>query len=339
MRDLLLARVRPLVERFAADLTELVIARIDADLERVGEALAVAASTFASEVTSADSDRPDHDPVPEVPRGTGRGLHGDGARGARPGRDVDRKPPPPPAQAPTLGRGEGQRPARLVEHGPDLPDDALGPQLAGMLKPQPTAPPPAIVDRDTKPENITRERVPGKVTCSKCGHVGGNARGCGKSHPTRFTSPGQASEMYGAGSEQAAAIEHQATRAPTHAVFTVEPPRTRGDGGAYNRAAATARQPSKPAERPVSAPSPAALRLAEMRRTNNPNAEERWSTDRIMAESLDAEDRKHDGELPQPSSSYEVEHRHGGAGLAHVRQVAGREPELESELDFGGAGR
>lgn len=52
----------------------------------------------------------------------------------------------------------------------------------------PAAPPTQVAQRDPKPEN-PRVRPPankgGKIICRSCGFVGGNARGCGRSHPTQ----------------------------------------------------------------------------------------------------------------------------------------------------------
>jgi hypothetical protein len=97
--DTLLERIRPVVERLAMDLALIAAARIERELGRLGEAVEVALSTYASDrpdlitaalgpelaamltppkETHADPDRGDHDPVPHVRRGSGRGLHDDG---------------------------------------------------------------------------------------------------------------------------------------------------------------------------------------------------------------------------------------------------------------------
>ncbi len=49
MRDVLFARIQPLVDRLANDITELAVRRVEAELERMGEAFAVALSAYASE--------------------------------------------------------------------------------------------------------------------------------------------------------------------------------------------------------------------------------------------------------------------------------------------------
>jgi hypothetical protein len=103
MRDLLLERVRPLVDKLAADIVELVTSRIETELARVGESFHVALSAYASQEPHADSDRRDHDPVPQVRRRAARELP------QRQHAEVPR-----PAQAPSEGREEGQRAAGLV---------------------------------------------------------------------------------------------------------------------------------------------------------------------------------------------------------------------------------
>jgi hypothetical protein len=161
--DTLLERIRPVVERFAQDLAVIAAARIERDLGRLGEAVEVALSTYASDrpdlimaafgpelaamltppkETHADPDRGDHDPVPHVRRTSGRGLPG-----LEPQRPDDTSEAP--AQAPPPRREEGERAARLVD------------------------------------ASSVRKPVRKPNTCSKCGYVGGTAYGCGRSHPTR----------------------------------------------------------------------------------------------------------------------------------------------------------
>lgn len=51
MRDVLLSRVRPLVERFADDLAALAVRRVETELARIGVALDVALSAYQSDVS------------------------------------------------------------------------------------------------------------------------------------------------------------------------------------------------------------------------------------------------------------------------------------------------
>jgi hypothetical protein len=158
MRDLLLERVRPMVERLAVDLTELAMTRVEAELDRMRDAFEVALSSYA----------------------------GDGA--------------------------------------PDLLTAALGPELANMLNAKPAASPKR--QRDIKPAKApAAKREPvnkgGKMVCKACGFVGGNARGCGRSHPTQGKSevvvarparaePPSAPVTFGGKPDRFAAIESRA---------------------------------------------------------------------------------------------------------------------------------
>jgi hypothetical protein len=149
MREVLLERVRPLAERLAQDMVNVATARIEAEIERIGEAFEVALSAFASEVPHDDSDRRVDDPLPKVPSGARRQLHGDEPRGASRADSVavDGAYEEQPAQNAGEGRGDGERSARPVALSVSVPSD------------------------------IRKQNV-----CSKCGFVGGNARGCGTAH-------------------------------------------------------------------------------------------------------------------------------------------------------------
>ena len=185
MRNVLLKRVRQLTERFAADLTGVVVSRVEADLAHIGEILEYSLSAiasdlghpaFASEDSHDDSDRRDHDPVPRVRRSTRRGLRDDEARGqGRPdpgARDGEHAQSP---QAPNQGREEGQRPARLVVDRDVKPANVVPP---GWL--------PKVVRVDARPDK-TAPTTDGKraPTCTKCGFIGGRSSGCGTAHPTQ----------------------------------------------------------------------------------------------------------------------------------------------------------
>lgn len=71
MRDVLLERVRPLVDRLAKDLAALAVERIEAELTRMGEAFSVArwpTSRIAAETQRAEASKHEGE-LPE-PRST-----------------------------------------------------------------------------------------------------------------------------------------------------------------------------------------------------------------------------------------------------------------------------
>jgi hypothetical protein len=121
---------------------------------------------------------------------------------------------------------------------------------------------------------INRERTAlqanGKkpVTCTKCGYVGGNARGCGRAHPTQVT--GKEGSSHGA----AGPVRSAATP---------------------NRLAAIATVAKK-------LPPPSRPQAVEPDDDDEPDA--RWSRSRIKAETEIAESDKHDGELPDVLASF-----------------------------------
>jgi hypothetical protein len=195
MRELLLRRISPLVDRFVSEITAVVESRIEAELERMGEAIEHALSAFASEVANADSDRPDHDPVPRVRRRSNRRLP-----------QHEERQETRPAQEADEGRGKNERPARLV----------------AKYDPVPIRPP--------------------HLQSSRVGVIADRA----KSAPHPF------------------------------------------------------QRPTKPAEKPPEEP--------------NPNANERWSTGRMLVERELAESTKHEGVLPVPRSSFNIKSGEGFNG-------------------------
>src|SRR6185503_5581678 len=110
-RDDLIDRVRPLVDFLATELVELALRRFESGADE----LEVAISTYAVEVSHADSDRSDHDSLPQVRRGAGCGLHGGGERGERADQDVGRQPSPSQPRPTDHGRDQNERTARLVD--------------------------------------------------------------------------------------------------------------------------------------------------------------------------------------------------------------------------------
>jgi len=144
MRELLLERIQPLVDRLAADLTSILIDRILAELDGMSEAFEVAVSSYASNTI----------------------VHGPS--------DV-------------LGVGQrAQQPARCP-----APFDGP-PSTHRDVKPGNY--PPSRRSRDQRAALQANGKKP--VTCSACGFVGGNARGCGTAHETQLPGsqlPGSAS--------------------------------------------------------------------------------------------------------------------------------------------------
>lgn len=196
---------------------------------------------------------------------------------------------------------------------PDLVTAALGPELAGMLTPAP-----AKRERDYKPENYPPSRrdreeraVPqanGKkpVTCSKCGYVGGNARGCGTAHETR--------------SDPKKPLEIDVDR------FLGRPaPTVSGKEGSSHGAAGPVRSAATPDRRAAIAARatkpPAPRPQAGERAADEPDI---FEDDEPLADRIArAEASKREGELPRPRSTFDLEHT--GGKYADVR-----------ELDFGG---
>jgi len=283
LRDLLLKRVRPAVERTANQIVDLLITRVETELALVPEALEVALSAFAftPEPKHADSDWPDHDPVPTVPSGAGRGLRSDDRRGQ--GRsdsgDVDGPNEEQPAQEASPRRREGERAPRLVAPADPL-KQVLGPVLAGMLappQPRPSSDYHTIEHRDTKPENVTSSGKPRQravMRCSKCGKLGARADGCGTSHE------------------------------PEHVLTAIEPSRQ-----VRPTPAAVAHAKNNIARREAIKASAGGLVVKPSRPAqvvdDNANARERWTAEEIAEETERCELLKPDGSMPALSSSWE----------------------------------
>ena len=151
-------------------------------------------------------------------------------------------------------------------------------------------------DRDVKPSNVPRVRAykpdnyppsrrdredrtalqaNGKkpVTCQKCGYVGGNQRGCGKSHPTQTSDAVTPAPNVGRQVQPPLGVDRLDVRA---------------------RLATIAARAPKPANPPV----------IEDEQDGEP---ERWNKRRIAEETELAENCKHDGALPRASSSFRID--------------------------------
>ncbi len=210
MRDVLLKRVRPMVERLATGLVDVAVARIEAELGRLTEALEIALSAYADE---------------------------------------------PPAPVPIV-----------IERDPKPDNVVPRPVAIHVARAEPTAKP-----RDTG-------FAPQK-TCSKCGYVGGNARGCGTAHATVVL----ASEPVGWASYSVDAVAPAAKSDPF--------------------AADKKDRASRIAARAAAAPRDVAQRMPD---ADDGDDEHQWSKERIAVEAARAESRKLGGELPIPRSSWDL---------------------------------
>lgn len=291
MRNVLLKRVRPLADSFAKQLIEIAARRIETEIGRMGEAFEVAMSAFASEVSDADPDSRDHGAVPQVPRGARRGvpLHQDRAL-------------PHAAQAPVPRRPQGERPARLVGPPEDLLlTNALGPDLAAALNPRGRTQTFPADKRGRADKTAITASGKRPVTCRQCGFVGGNTRGCGTSHRTILSITG--------GQTKPHASVHRPTT-PDRRVAISNWATRRGDPPP--RPPAAEHDPDDGRDEPV-----------------RPPGSERWTKGRIALEASLAEAKKAKGDLPVPSSSFDLGHDGAEAGMASVREMG-----PEDELDF-----
>lgn len=141
------------------------------------------------------------------------------------------------------------------------------------------------VERPTPaPREVPARQTNGKrpVTCQKCGYIGGNQRGCGTSHPTLV---------------KVLRAEHKAPAAPVV-----------DEGARVDRikrvSIARSGQPATLGMR-ASRPTMPPRRDAEPELDDD--TPERWSLSRIAAERELAEAKKHEGDLPNPRSSFVVD--------------------------------
>ncbi len=305
LREALVSAINPMVDYFAAELTALAMRRLDEELERIGQAVYVAVSAFATEVEAPDADTNRQGGETVAARGvvapSVTTASSKVTRTHEP-RSVARAGSSP---APDTVRGGGRAsplPAVAAEQGSTssrsgLLEQALGPDIARALG-EPVA------DRDAKLRKDGHRQ--GVTVCSKCGYVGGNARGCGKptGHPTRKPSFGE--QLDAALDDNCRKLEQTRPALtprglPTFATSAVPPPPVRAPAP-YDTAKAKvdrlAMLRARNAERPADAP------LARAGEDDNPNASEHWTREEIDEETAAAEARKLTGELPEPSSSW-----------------------------------
>lgn len=293
MRNVLHKHFRSLVDGFAKDLQMIAAKRVEVELERMTEAFAVALSAYESDSSPPTSDlleralgpdlaammKLDRRLVTVVSRKTGRAKM----------EWLARRPESSPAPEPeTVKTGAcGAESGGASNWACQLPAGHEGWHYSKHVggwgdPPMPIAAPKK--DRDLKPVNVPdapatarageqgAPRVPvnkGK-TCSTCGYVGGNKRGCGKSHPTQGT--------------PIAGVDIARDRSPIITVHSAPP----------DRRALIAARAAKP-------PAPAHAELED-----EDDVDERWTAERLKEETALAESQKREGELPVPVSTFVV---------------------------------
>lgn len=309
MRDVLLKRVRPLVERLAADLTELAVRRMEVEIERIEESLEVALSAYQS------ADVPDLLAAALGPELAAMLAGGGTSRHTT--IDDDGK------------RGSGQPAPHVTQQGADTPGHRASEAAGNVADPHCTP----IGHRGAEPSSSTFPNAKKPITCSKCGFVGGNARGCGRAHPTLERPPARPAYM---------TPEREITRGPVVTSSpTIAPRRAKADPGAQPMTAiAPARTRATPGELAAARERIALIaarnttthgRAATPARDDNENAEERWSPSRIAAATKALESNKLNYELPEPSSTFVMTPR------MDVKSEYGGDLGDVKELDFGDA--
>lgn len=276
MRDVLLKRIRPLVERLANDLADLALARIELDLAKLPEVFEAALSSYASDAA-----------------------------------------PEPPAAAPVFAG-----PAIILSKvRPDLVENGL--RLAAL---------PVTVFAAALQANGKKV-----VTCKKCGFVGGNARGCGTAHATKVVTIGSATcppHSFVGGDHQCFVCLKDFPERDSR--VRLPPSRSKADPDAAPMTAIAPERRLKPTPEAIAA---AKVRVQERLARiavrsgapareviENPNADERWSPQRISEERELAESRKLEGSLPVPHTTFTVTSRGArafGADLGAVDELFG----------------
>lgn len=159
MRDVLLDRIEPLVKRFAAELADLLVARIDIIVRQAEESIDIALSALASQLDDSDGNA---------------GVHVAGADDSST-TAVSAVRPPRPTKRSKRAATPGQ--SATAQGASSAAGNVAEPHRAPGRPPQHGA-----AGVDTSQPLVASPK--GK-TCSKCGFVGGNARGCGTAHETR----------------------------------------------------------------------------------------------------------------------------------------------------------
>lgn len=165
MRNALLKRVRPLVDRFAAELTALAVTRIERELERMEESFEVALSLY--ETGAYESDGP-HDLLTQaLGPDLARMLSGDdGKRGSRqPAPHATQQGAATPGQSASSAAGNVAEPQRAPTGHKRSSNGKAWPScsLCGKVGVSARTHPAHVVDRDIKPENMAPERPRAKT--------------------------------------------------------------------------------------------------------------------------------------------------------------------------------
>lgn len=305
IRTVLRARVRPMIERLATDIVDLAAKRLEDELARLPEVMGVALSAFES---NAEPDL--------LARALGPDLAA-----------MMKAPPPEPEPVKTgacgaesggasewtcqLPKGhEGCHWSRLVGRWWDPPKviDAKAGEVSPKVE--------AVKEQIAKlpPRRASGPQTTGKrqQTCSKCGFVGGNARGCSKSHPTQ-TAPVAGVDIARDGSPivtvQSDASAVLASSSPNFGPVTTArkawgPGQTVAPDDTPVALVRSVPPPDRRALIAARAAKPSEPALAEPDDDDDDDAEERWSASRLKDEIALAESQKREGELPVPRSTF-----------------------------------
>lgn len=321
MRRALRARVRPLVERFQAKLLELATARLDAEVDRIEQA-----DAFADALVAFDPELFFGKPPRGFRKAARKGQTSDtpARKAAAESKSAVEASPVPEADDSSCGAPHASGNGGLVRGGATRkPSDRRRRHhdwgsLLGISA-LPAVPEPAVAAEQGSTSTVVDDlakRIPAfkdiearaaaqlargetnHVTCSKCGHVGGNARGCGK--PTGHPTLGATVSFTPVATTPYETAKAKVDR--TYAVVTVPPPTVHAPSSppppskVDRLATLRARNAERPAgDKPVARAEP---------EDDNPTASEHWTEDEISVARGLAESHKRTGELPEPKSSW-----------------------------------
>lgn len=248
LRDLLLKRVRPLVEALAEDIVNIAVTRIESELGRLAESCDIALSAYAGDVP---------EPAPALDVTEPLTDHAANAAAERVLANYANKRTKREMAAAIAHRDV--KPDNEILPGLDAGIAAMKTAVDAMLGPPNHRPPPPEVTTSGKP----RQRA--VMRCRKCGKLGARADGCGTAHESAMPD-------YAAAIDEARA--HPVPRAPSRTLkptaAALEAASVRIKGRIASIAASASRVDAAP-KRNVD---------------DNPTADERWTEDGELAAEL-----------------------------------------------------